>query len=126
MGEAAVPKIVCRSRGEPFVFATNHYISSELLTADRRQPKAKDVSVYRYGYLAWRRAVSPPTDQRQIRDILRSHEPWAPCRHGGAHIDYTLWSMIALPSQGILRVSHGAPCGAEYVEYHPTGEGPVR
>lgn len=120
--EAAVPLIAVRGRRAPFVFATNHYVSEPLKDADRRAPDHKPVSIYRHGYLQWVAETSPPKDENGIREILKSHEPWAPCRHGGPHLSTTLWSMIGLPVEGCLRVASGPPCGCAYRTFEVGGE----
>jgi len=112
--EAAVPLVACRDRGGDFVFATNHYVSDALKDADRRAPGQKEISIHRYGYLRWRQRTSPPKTAADVRGILASHEPWAPCRHGGAHEAFTLWSMIALPRARRLLVASGPPCTHEH------------
>lgn len=115
--EAAVPLVSVRDRGRPFVYATNHYAGDAIKDADLRTPEKKRVSIYRLGYLRWREAVRPPGCVGDIKDILRSHDPWAPCRHGGPHLSHTLWSMICVPaSRGVL-VSSGAPCDSDYAQY---------
>ncbi len=115
--EAAVPLVSVRSRGEAFVYATNHYASNTLSDADRRTPDQKPVTIYRYGYLLWRDAFQRPRHSRDLVDILQSHEPWAPCRHGGAHLSHTLWSMVGLPADQHLRVASGPPCSHAYLDY---------
>ena len=115
--EAAVPLVSVRDRGKPFVYATNHYAGDALRDADIRTPENKRVSIYRLGYLSWREAVRPPGCVGDIKDILRSHEPWAPCRHGGPHLSHTLWSMICVPASRSALVSSGAPCRNDYAQY---------
>ncbi len=115
--EAAVPLVSSRGRGEPFVYATNHYASDSLKDADMRAPGQKPISVYRHGYLRWVDEMTPPRTLGDIEGILCSHEPWAPCRHGGAHESTTLWSMIGIPAQRRLRVASGTPCTCEYADY---------
>lgn len=115
--EAAVPLVSHRDRGEPFVYATNHYASDSLKDADMRAPGQKPISVYRHGYLRWVDEMTPPRTLGDIQGILCSHEPWAPCRHGGAHESTTLWSMVGIPAQHRLRVASGTPCTCAYAEY---------
>ncbi len=117
VAECALPYVACRGLGDQFVYATNHYVSEELKNADRRTPDQKTVSVLRYGFLLWNELTNPPRSEHDIRCLLTSHEPWAPCRHGGAHMDHTLWSMIARPRERRIRVSFGAPCESEYHSY---------
>jgi predicted choloylglycine hydrolase len=115
--EAAVPLVSVRDLGNPFVYAANHYASDRLKDADMRAPGQKPISVYRHGYLRWVEQTDPPEAPEDIERILSSHEPWAPCRHGGAHDSTTLWSMIGMPAQRRLRVASGPPCTYEYAEY---------
>jgi isopenicillin-N N-acyltransferase like protein len=115
--ECAVPKVVPRGLGEPFVYATNHYITDALKDADGRTPDQKQISIYRYGYLAWQDRMHRPGDEGDIRRLLKSHEPWAPCRHGQAHQSHTLWSIIAAPEQGRMDAAFGPPCTQEYTRY---------
>ena len=115
--EAALPVLARRGEGEPFVFSTNHFVTPELREADRRTPRGKEVSTYRFGYLRWVQETSPPQTVADLRRILSSHEPWAPCRHAGPHGSTTLWSMIALPRDGLLLVADGHPCDTPYTEF---------
>ena len=115
--EAAVPHIAWRDLDAPFVYATNHYVTPALKDSDRRTPQGKEVSVYRLGYLAWRDRTSPPRNAEDIKGILRSHEPWAPCRHGGAHVSDTEWSLVGLPRDNKLLVAEGNPCDGEYAAH---------
>mgnify|MGYP006283696755 CR=1 FL=1 len=115
--ECAVPKVVERGREDPFVYATNHYMSEELADMDGRTPGQKRVSSYRYGYLSWQNEMNRPTCEKDIRALLRSHEPWAPCRHGGAHKSHTLWSIVAVPEERRMEVAFGPPCTEDYDTY---------
>jgi isopenicillin-N N-acyltransferase like protein len=115
--ECAVPTIKRRANGEPFVYATNHYLTDELKDADNRTPDQKRISIYRYGYLAWQDRMRRPQTGSDIRALLASHEPWAPCRHGQAHASHTLWSIVAAPEQRWMDVAFGPPCANEYTRY---------
>jgi hypothetical protein len=116
--EAAVPLIACRAFGQKFFYTTNHFISNALENADMRSPEGKVISTYRLGYLDWVAKTNPPESLDDVKNILSSHEPWAPCRHGGAHVSETYWSQICLPEKRKMFVSHGAPCEVEYSEYN--------
>ncbi|MCK5804253.1 MAG: hypothetical protein KAI66_15555, partial [Lentisphaeria bacterium] len=105
--EAAVPVLAVRGRSERFVYATNHFHTESLLQADRRTPQGKRISTARYEYLEWVAQTTPPNSADDLKHLLSAHEPWSPCRHGGAHVSSTLWSMIALPTTGELLVSDG-------------------
>lgn len=115
--EAAVPTVAVRAMDEAFVYSTNHFNSPALRQSDQRSPAAKAISVWRYGYLRWVALCNAPKRLADVKRILASHEPWAPCRHGGAHQAETEWSMIGLPGQGKIMVSNGAPCRAMYQEF---------
>lgn len=115
--EAAVPLTSYRGRGHEFIYATNHFITPPLADADMRKPGKKIISIYRLGYLDWVSAVSPPKTRNDIAEILRSHQPWAPCRHGEPHESYTLWSIIGLPRERKLLVASGNPCENEYRDF---------
>ncbi len=112
--EAALPILVRRDCGKEFVYATNHFVTEPL--ARTAQPTLEDraVSLYRYGYLRWIEQTQPPKTVEDLAALLRSHEPWAPCRHGGPHVSSTAWSMIALPSERRMMAAAGAPCRNEY------------
>ncbi len=115
--EAAVPLIAWRDLNKTFIYATNHYITPALKEADMRSPYDKDVSIYRYGYLRWIEQTATPKGIGDIKRLLRSHEPWAPCRHGGPHNSKTLWSIIEIPKQNKMLIASGAPCAYEYEEF---------
>lgn len=115
--EAAVPLIAHRGLNKTFFYTTNHYITEALRFADMRSPEGKVISTYRLGYLDWISKMNPPESLEDIRRILSSHDPWAPCRHGNAHVSETFWSQICLPVQRKMLVSHGPPCEVEYSEY---------
>ncbi len=112
--EAAVPVIAWRNRRDPYVFATNHFITPALQNADMRTPEGKRVSSCRLGYLEWVARTRPPRSAEDIRAILRCHEPWAPCRHAGPHLSQTEWSIVGLPTQGKLLLAPGHPCENAY------------
>ena len=115
--EAAVPLIAWRDLGAPFVYATNHYLTDALKDHDGRDADGKRVSVCRVGYLEWVAATNPPRSAEDVRAILRSHEPWAPCRHGGPHLSQTEWSIVALPRDRKLLFADGHPCETAYREF---------
>jgi hypothetical protein len=112
--EAAVPLIQCRDRRSPFVFATNYFVTPPLKDADQRSPQAKQISTLRLGYLQWVAQTRLPTRLEDLKGILASHEPWAPCRHGGAHLSHTEWSMITLPLKREVLVAPAYPCVEPY------------
>lgn len=58
--------------------------------------------------------VSPPNDLASLQDLLKSHEPWAPCRHGGPHVSVTEWSIVGIPRERKLLVASGPPCHTSY------------
>lgn len=117
VAEAALPLVAPRSMDAPWVYATNHFILPELAEMDRRRPRDKQISAYRYGYLEWVEANRPPQTLEALEDLFRSHEPWAPCRHGGSHVSYTHWSMVALLKERRVRVAPGPPCEIPYQDY---------
>jgi len=112
--EAAIPLMAVRDRGKRIVYATNHFNLPNLKSADMRTPRAKEISIYRYGYLEWQEQTAPPENAEDIKRLLSGHLPWAPCRHGGPHGSKTVWSMIGLARHGKILVSFGAPCTNEY------------
>jgi hypothetical protein len=115
--EAAVPLIASHGLNSKFFYATNHFVTKALMNADARSPQAKLISTYRLGYLDWVLKTSPPESLENIKKILASHEPWAPCRHAGANVSETYWSQICLPEQRKMLVSAGSPCNVGYTEY---------
>lgn len=108
--EAAVPLIAVRPTRGDFLYSTNHYATPALAAHDGRSPAKREISAHRYGYLQWREATTPPADLDGLRQLLASHEPWAPCRHGGAHGSHTVWSQICLCKEAAMLVSDGFPC----------------
>lgn len=115
--DAAVPLIAVRDRQIPFAYATNIYRAPGLENADLRPPQKRDICLLRSGYLRWIESENPPRTLADMKKLLSSHEPWAPCRHGGPHGSVTLWSLIALPQQGRVQVAMGAPCAAPFQEF---------
>lgn len=115
--EAAVPLVTCRDRGRQFVYSTNLYASEALRDADMRSADSKPICHYRTGYLRWIEENSPPSSLVDMQKLLSSHDPWAPCRHGGPDLSHTEWSAIALPKSNRLLVSNGPPCQAEYQQF---------
>jgi predicted choloylglycine hydrolase len=118
MLDAAVPFVAVRNRNKQFDYATNIYNSPGLENADMRNPAKRDICLYRYGYLKWRETSNPPEQLKDIKDLLSSHDSWAPCRHGGAHNSKTTWSMISMCNSGKVLIAHGNPCQNEYKEYN--------
>ncbi|MBI3946549.1 MAG: hypothetical protein HY321_11565 [Armatimonadetes bacterium] len=121
--EAALPLIAYRDRGRPFVYSTNLYATEALKNADRRSAAARLVCQYRTGYLRWMEENRPPRTLADVQAVLSSHEPWAPCRHGGSHLSHTEWSLIALPRARRVLVSNGPPCDADYQAFSIEGPG---
>jgi len=115
--DAAVPLIAERARNRKFAFSTNLYEAPGFENADMRNPAKRNVCLFRNGYLQWVSRTSPPEDLDGLEKLLSSHEPWAPCRHGGPHGSVTDWSAVAAPHLGKLLVSPGPPCRAPYREY---------
>lgn len=115
--EAAVPLVQVRAWDEPFVYSTNHFNIPALQQSDQRTPQAKAISIWRYGYLQWVNHYRRPARLADVKGVLASHEPWAPCRHKGLHLSATEWSMIGLPAKGKVLVANGAPCRAAYQEF---------
>ena len=118
MLDAAVPFIVVRNRNKQFDYATNIYKSTGLENADMRTPEQQDICHYRYAYLKQLEETKQPKNLNDIKNLLSSHESWAPCRHGGEGGSKTEWSMICLPGKRKILVSHGSPCKNEYKEYN--------
>jgi predicted choloylglycine hydrolase len=117
MLDAALPFIAVYNRNKKFDYATNIYKFPGLETADMRPAGKRDICGYRYGYLKWREETNPPKKLDDIKTLLSSHEPWAPCRHGGIHGAKTLWSMINLTKAKKVLLAYGNPCKNEYREY---------
>lgn len=115
--DAAVPLVCERARNAGFAWSTNLYEAPGLETVDLRPPLKRHICLYRQGFLRWIAETRPPQTLEDIKKLLASHEPWAPCRHGGAHNSQTVWSMICLPQQGKILIAHGAPCIHSYQEY---------
>lgn len=114
--EAAVPVIAMRDLDRPFIYSTNLYVSEVLKSMDTRDQAGKEIGLRRYGYLNWVEQTRMPATLEDIKRLLSSHEPWAPCRHGGPHLSHTEWSMIGLPAKKTLLISQGPPCVAPYQE----------
>lgn len=115
--DAAVPLLGIRAENQNFAFSTNLYMTPGLEDADLRPTAKRSVAQYRYGYLQWIATENPPRNQADIRTLLSSHEPWAPCRHGGAHQSVTNWSLLLLPAMRMVFVANGPPCCNPYIEY---------
>lgn len=115
--DAAVPFLAVRARDRAFAYSTNLYEYPGMENSDMRLPEKRTVCVCRQGYLRWREENLPPQTLDDLKQLLSSHDPWAPCRHGGLHKSITDWSMIGLPQTGKLLVAHGSPCNHRYHEY---------
>jgi hypothetical protein len=117
MLDAALPFIALSGRNKNFDYATNIYTSQGLEHADTRGSARREICVYRYGYLKWLEQTRMPENLTDVKLLLSSHEPWAPCRHGGPHGSKTDWSMINLVKTKKMLVADGAPCENKYKEY---------
>lgn len=115
--DAAVPFVAAREVDRQFSYSTNLYMSKGLEKADMRPLGKRDICLFRHGYLRWIEATNPPRRLADIKSLLGSHDPWAPCRHGGPHRSKTLWSMINLPQSGKVLIADGSPCTSEFVEF---------
>lgn len=92
--EAAVPVLAVRARNEPFVFATNHYIHSQLASHDCRSEYNRECSVYRYGYLRGVQQTAPPSSLEDVHRLMKTSGGWAPFRTGQPDGWKTLWSVV--------------------------------
>lgn len=115
--DAAVPFIAERAHDRKFAFSTNLYEAPGFENADMRNPAKRNICLFRNGYLQWVARTAPPENLDELKKLLSSHEPWAPCRHGGPHGSVTDWSAVAAPHLGKLLVSPGPPCRCPYREY---------
>lgn len=115
--EAAVPLLIKRPGNQRFLYATNHYVSERLSDCDRRTAEGKARSIYRWGYLKWLEGNNPPENINDLKTVLSSHAPWAPCRHGGAHQAETQWSMICDTGTKTLYLADNHPCRNEYQQF---------
>jgi hypothetical protein len=115
--EAAVPRIVTRDLGRDFVYATNHFVTEDLMDTSALKDERSSVTIYRYGYLRWIEEARPPRTAGDLAGILRSHEPWAPCSHAGPSVMTTAWSMIAIPAERRLSAAAGPPCSTAYEDF---------
>lgn len=115
--EAAVPMVELRDVNKQFIYSTNLYMNEALRNSDCRKPERRNICEYRYGYLRWREQNNPPENLEDIKALLSSHEPWAPCRHGApSFTSRTFWSMITLPREGKILLADGPPCENEFCE----------
>lgn len=115
--EAAVPLLIERAHNKKFLYSTNHYISECIKNSDGRTPKGKEISTYRFGYLKWREESNPPENMKNLKAILSSHEPWAPCRHAGPHVSETQWSMICVTKTKTVLLADNNPCKNKYMSF---------
>lgn len=112
--EAAVPELMVRDQDKPFVYTTNHFLSDVFNAVDTRSPEGKEISTLRLGYLKKIEETNPPAELEQLKNILSSHDSWAPCRHGGVQHSFTEWSLIADISNRQIMLAGGAPCRHSY------------
>ena len=110
-----------RGRGEAFLYATNHFVSPDLRPRDPLSRDRLRLTIYRMGYLRWVEGTDPPRTTGELAALMTSHEPWAPCRHGGPHVSSTVWSAMALIRERRLLACGGSPCRSSYREYQPEG-----
>jgi isopenicillin-N N-acyltransferase-like protein len=113
--EAAVPALGTRNLGDPFVFATNHYVTPAFFPMDMRPDGEKDISIYRYGVLDWVRQTDPPATVEALQALLRDDSPWAPCRHAPPHRAVTRWSIVSVIAERRLLLAPGLPSETEYL-----------
>lgn len=113
--DAAVPQVIVRDRDKPFEWSTNLYKAAGYENADQRTPAAKPFCLARSQYIA---SQPKPVEVEDVKSLLRNHSfPEAPCRHGGASLSVTVWSMICLPEKRKLLLASGFPCCNPYKEY---------
>ena len=117
--DAAVPFFGIRAENRPFAYSTNLYEYPGLEDADMRRPDRRTICLQRQAYLRGIEQTNPPRTLEALKKLLSSHDPWAPCRHGGAHQSVTDWSMIGIPHKGELWVAQGFPCTEPYREVFP-------
>ncbi|MBQ6471572.1 MAG: hypothetical protein IJJ33_06290 [Victivallales bacterium] len=115
--DAAVPRIQVCARRVPQGWSTNLYQSEECRDWDWRTAEARALNAKRGEFLAKRMREAPPQTLAELQELLRSHEPYAPCRHGTGESSSTFWSMIALPAERKLLLCGGAPCCTAYQEH---------
>ncbi|MFA6291175.1 MAG: C45 family peptidase [Victivallales bacterium] len=115
--EAAVPLLLERDCNKKFLYATNHYTVECIRNSDGRTPKGKEISTYRLGYLKWVEETNPPENMKDLKNLLSSHDPWAPCGHGGPRIMETLWSIIFNSNTKSVFLADNTPCTNKYARY---------
>ena len=114
--DAAVPFIAERAVNRKFAFSTNLYEYPGLENADRRPAAGRNICLWRNGYLKWIEQQDPPRTLARLQKVAASHDPWAPCRHGGIHGSVTDWSVIFMAQQKKVLIAHGHPCEKPYLE----------
>lgn len=115
--EAALPDIAVRNRNQPFIYATNHFLSPQFSDNPGRNARSKEISTYRFGFLEWQAQTEAPSNRHEIEALLADRRPWAPCRYAGPHRSVTLWSMIGCPQSKTLYISEGPPDCNAYVPH---------
>lgn len=115
--EIPCPLVQCRRppAGATAMHCVNHYQLPELAHLDRRSPEGKAYSLARQSLLE-RECAAGDRSLAHMRRILSLHGAPAICRHGGADLSWTEYSLIGLCSQGRLLVADGPPCTVPYAE----------
>jgi len=99
--------------GAAAMHCVNHYQLPELAGMDRRNAEGKANSMARSRRL--QQACDNGDHSRQhLQDILRQHGEGAVCRHGGADLSWTEYSMIGVTASATLMVAEGTPCDHPY------------
>ena len=116
--EAACPIAQVRRPGSErgHVNCVNYYQLPSLSEADRRKPPAKPNAIARGKFLDERFTADLDFSLDDMKALLRHHGDPSICRHGGADLSHTEYSMIGLPRSGRVLYYHGCPCEGEYAE----------
>ena len=95
---------------------TNYYQLPALAEADRRRPDGKLNAIARRAFLDDEVSQGKEMALEDMKRLLRHHGEPSICRHGGADMSFTEYSMIGLPRDRKVLYMDGNPCEGEFEE----------
>jgi len=116
--ETPCPLVQVRRPDRPEgMYCVNRYFLDPISEADRRPPEKLADANARAEFLDDALAAEERFDADAMWELLRAHgDPASVCRHGGEDVSHTEYSLLMLPRQGRVFVSHGYACEEDVEE----------